>query len=165
MWIDAKGSTVLPAPECLRLLALSAKAGGIGRLGVATDHAPVVIPINFTLRDGQVLVRVGNGFLTQAASGHLVAFETDHVGDRTAWSVLVRGLATLTEAPTESELSAAAHPLVPEPGDMVLAIRPDVLSGRQFNLVSGPAERSAAKPAFSNSFVAGIAGTSDERRD
>ena len=48
MWIDAKGSTVLPAPECLRLLALSAKAGGIGRLGVATDHAPVVIPVNFS---------------------------------------------------------------------------------------------------------------------
>jgi hypothetical protein len=138
MWIDTKGSTVLPASECLRLLAMTAKAGGIGRLGVSTDQAPLVIPVNFTLRDGQVLVRTGKGFVTEAANGHLVAFEVDHVdvGAGTAWSVLIRGLATLTEAPTELDLAAAAHPLVPKPGDMVLVVRPDILSGRQFELSS-----------------------------
>ena len=140
MWIDAKGSTVLPAPECMRLLAVTAKDGGVGRLGVATDQAPVVIPVNFTLHDGQVRVRVGTGFVSQAAAGHLVAFEVDHVDSvtGTAWSVLVRGLATLIESPTETELIAAAHPFVPEPGDRVLVVRPDILTGRRFAMPRVP---------------------------
>ncbi len=136
MWIDAKGSTVLPPPECLRLLAVGAKEDGIGRIGIATDQAPVIIPVNFTLLDGQVLVRVGTGFLSQAAGGHLVAFEVDHIDSDTGtvWSVLVRGLATLVEAPNQTQLEAAGHPLVPEPGDMVLILRPDVITGRRFEL-------------------------------
>lgn len=136
MWIDTKGSMVLPPSECLRRLAMTAKARGIGRLGVATDQAPLVIPVNFTLQGGQVRVRTGKSFLTEAANGHLVAFEVDSLdlAAGTAWSVLIRGLATLTEAPTDLELAAAAHPLVPEPGDMILVIRPDILSGRQFEL-------------------------------
>jgi nitroimidazol reductase NimA-like FMN-containing flavoprotein (pyridoxamine 5'-phosphate oxidase superfamily) len=139
MWIDAKGSTVLSGPECMQLLAVTAKGGGIGRLGVPTDQAPVVIPVNFTLHDGQVLVRVGTGFFSRAAAGHLVAFEVDHVDSDAgmAWSVLVRGLATLSESPTEVELTAAAHPLVPEPGDMVLVLRPDILTGRRFEVRRG----------------------------
>ncbi len=136
MWIDAKGSTVLPSTECMRLLAVGAKWGEIGRVGVATDHAPVIIPVNFTLRDGQVLVRVGNGFLSRAAGGHLVAFEVDHIDSDagTAWSILLRGLATLVEVPSESELDAAGYPLVPVPGDMVLILRPDVVTGRSFEI-------------------------------
>jgi uncharacterized protein len=136
MWIDAKGSTVLPSPECLRLLAVAAKEGRIGRVGIATEQAPVVIPVNFTFRDGQVLVRVGTGFLSQAAGGHLVAFEVDHIDPDAgmAWSVLVRGLAILDEAPSDRELEAAGYPLVPEPGDMVMVLRPDVVTGRRFEL-------------------------------
>lgn len=136
MWIDAKGSTVLPVPECRRLLALAAKEGRIGRLGIATDQAPLVIPVNFSLHESLVLARVGTGYLSQAVGGQLVAFEVDEVEATrgTAWSVLVRGLATLIETPTESELGAAAEPLVPEPGDMVLTLRPDILTGRRFNI-------------------------------
>jgi hypothetical protein len=133
--MDAKGSAVLPAPECKRLLAVAARGDGVGRLGIATDDAPVIVPVNFSLQEGQVLIRVGSGFMSEAASGQLVAFEVDRV-DRetgTAWSVLVRGLARLIESPSEMQLGAA-HPLVPEPGDMVLMIRPDVLSGRRFGL-------------------------------
>jgi hypothetical protein len=65
-----------------------------------------------------------------------VAFEVDHVDPEggTAWSVLVRGLATLVESPSREELQAAAHPLVPEPGDMLLIVRPDIVSGRQFQI-------------------------------
>ena len=138
MWIDGKGSTVLPGPECRRLLALAAKDGRIGRLGIATDQAPVVIPVNFAIHEDQVLARVGAGFLSEAAAGRLVAFEVDHIDEesRTAWSVLARGLATLVEQPTDTEL-AAVRPLVPEPGEMVLLIRPDVLTGRRFNLRPG----------------------------
>ncbi len=136
MWIDGKGSTVLRAVECMRLLALRAKEGGVGRLGIATDQAPVVVPVNFTFHDGQILARVGAGFVSRTADGHLVAFEVDDVdtGAGIAWSVLVRGLATLIASPTEAELAAAAIPLVPEPGDMVLVIRPDAVTGRRFEV-------------------------------
>jgi nitroimidazol reductase NimA-like FMN-containing flavoprotein (pyridoxamine 5'-phosphate oxidase superfamily) len=130
---------VLPSPECMRLLAVAAKDGGIGRIGVSTDQAPVVIPVNFTLHDDQILVRMGTGFFSQAAAGHLVAFEVDNVDSDAgvAWSVLVRGLATLIESPTEIEFAAAPHPLVPEPGDMVLVVRPDILTGRRFEVGRG----------------------------
>lgn len=136
MWIDGKGATVLPPSECKRLLAVVAKADGIGRLGIATEQAPIVIPVNFGVHEGEVVVRVGTGFFSHVAAGHLVAFEVDHVDgdDGTAWSVLVRGLALLIESPTETELSAAARPLVPEPGDMLLVIRPDLLTGRRFDV-------------------------------
>jgi hypothetical protein len=103
---------------------------------VATDQAPVIIPVNFIFKDGRVLIRVGTGFFSRSAAGQLVAFEIDHVDAEggTAWSVLVRGLATLIGTPTDTELAAAGHPAVPEPGDMVLVIRPDVLTGRRFEL-------------------------------
>lgn len=125
---------MLPPAECKRLLALAAKRGGIGRLGVATDQAPVVIPVNFSLSDGEVTVRTGTGFISEAAADRLVAFEVDHLDEEsgTAWSVLVRGLATLIDSPTPDQLAAAPHPLVPEPGDMLLVVRPDVITGRRF---------------------------------
>ena len=134
MWIDGSGTTVLPAAECKRLLAITSKGGGVGRLAVATEQAPVVVPVNFSLRDGQVLVRTGTGFLSQAAAGQLVAFEVDQVdwAAGTAWSVLVRGLATLIESPSPSEIDGLVHPLVPEPGNMLLVVRPDLVTGRSF---------------------------------
>ena len=143
MWIDGKGSTVLTRPECKRLLAVAASNQEVGRLGVATDQAPVVVPVNFSVRDGHVRARVGPGFVSQAAAGHLVAFEVDQVDldSGVAWSVLVRGLATLIESPTETQLGDAAHPLVPEPGDMVMVIRPDILTGRRFDLHRSPSDR------------------------
>jgi hypothetical protein len=139
MWIDSQGTTVLPAAECRRLLALAAKEHGIGRLGISTDQAPVIIPVNFTLVDGRIMVRTGPGFSSGASDGHLVAFEVDHIDPvtGTAWSVLVRGLASLIRVPGGATLAAAAHPMVPEPGDMVLEVRPDLLTGRQFTLSSG----------------------------
>lgn len=136
MWVDAKGSTILPMAECKRLLAVAAKDERIGRLGISTGGAPVVVPVNFALRDRHIVTRVGMGRLTRAAAGQLVAFEVDQVDlrDSTAWSVLVRGLATLIESPTEVELAEAPHPLVPEPGEMLLTVRPDIVTGRRFEL-------------------------------
>jgi len=134
--MDREGSTVLPAPECMRLLAVAAKDTGLGRIGVPTDQAPVIVPVNFGIRDRCIFIRVGPGFFSRAAKGHLVAFEVDHVDaqEGVAWSVLARGLATLIESPTEGEVAIVARPLVPEPGHMILTIRPDVLTGRRFEL-------------------------------
>lgn len=140
MWIDAKGSTVLPRPECERLLAVKAKEGGVGRLGLSTDQAPVVVPVNFTMHDGEVIVRVGPGFVARTAAERLVAFEIDHIETErgSAWSVLLRGLATLIEHPSAAEFERAPLPLVHEPGDMLLLIRPDILTGRRFTIDALP---------------------------
>ena len=120
----------------MQLLAMTAKGVGVGRLGVATKQAPVIIPVNFTVRDHQIFIRLGFGLLSQTAPGQLVAFEVDHIdwAAGTAWSVLARGLATLIESPTEIESAEDPSPLVPEPGDMLLVVRADVLTGRRFTI-------------------------------
>jgi nitroimidazol reductase NimA-like FMN-containing flavoprotein (pyridoxamine 5'-phosphate oxidase superfamily) len=121
----------------LRLLAKAAKKGAIGRIAVSQEQAPIVHPVNFVYRDHQVLVRLGPELTVDAAEGGLVAFEVDQVDRDTAaaWSVLLRGLATLlpeSEPPDEARLDPT--PLVPEPGKKLLAIRTDVVTGRRFEL-------------------------------
>jgi hypothetical protein len=139
MWIDQRGSEVLTEAECHQLLALAAKEGAIGRLAVSGSGAPIVVPVNFAVQDHQILIRIGAGTLADLAIGHLVAFEIDerHPASGRAWSVLVRGLASMVETTTVRDPSQLPHPLVQTPGDTVLAIRPDVVSGRRFSL---PAE-------------------------
>jgi len=134
--IDARGATVLGPPECKRLLAMAATLERIGRIGVATDQAPVVVPVNFTVHDEEIHIRLGAGFISQSADGSLVAFEVDQVDSVNgwAWSVLVRGLATVMDSAVAEDLEAAGAPLVPEPGHLILVIRPDLLTGRHFTL-------------------------------
>ncbi len=140
MWVDSQGSAVLEVPECRRLLALAAQEGRIGRIGVATDQAPVVVPVNFGVRDGYICVRVGQGFLARTAAGRLVAFEVDGVSrsEGEAWSVLVRGLAILIGEPDADDVAALPRPQVPFPGTMLLNIRPDLVTGRRFEILSRP---------------------------
>lgn len=125
-------------PECLRLLAVADKDGLVGRLAVNGEQAPLVVPLNFTFHDGGVFVRIGPGRLSEVVPGSLVSFEVDRVElDRgLAWSVLARGLAS---APAPDELpggeGAIPEPWVPEPGEEILFIRPDVVTGRRFRLL------------------------------
>jgi len=140
MWIDQRGSEVLTEAECHQLLALAANKGAIGRLAVSGSGAPIVVPVNFAVHDHQILIRIGPGTLADLGIGRLVAFEIDE-HDRAsgrAWSVLLRGLASTVETTTLKDSSQLPQPLVNAPGDTVLAIRPDVVSGRRFSL---PAER------------------------
>ena len=139
MFIDRRGSEVLTRPECLRLLAVAARSGTVGHLAVSTETAPVVHPVNFAFEDGQVVLRLGDGYMVEATAGRLVAFEVDGTdsagrGRRVAWSVLVRGLVTAERRLGEREQSTAPgpSPVVPEPGETLLYIRPDVVSGRRF---------------------------------
>jgi uncharacterized protein len=95
--------------------------------------------MNFTVNNSEVLVRIGPGRLSEMAPGSLVSFEVDRVepdrGD--AWSVLIRGLASSLDpglAPTKAGF--VPQPLVPNPGEIILSIRPDVITGRRFRLVA-----------------------------
>jgi hypothetical protein len=152
MWIDQRGSEILPGPECLRLLAVAAKDGAISRVAVTDEPAPLMVPLNFAFHDGGVLVRVGPGRLADTMPGSIVSFEVDRVapddgpddGHGHAWSVLLRGLASTVGADAVEAAGAdLPHPLVPEPGDLLLHIRPDVVTGRRFPLLA-PAEGAPA---------------------
>jgi nitroimidazol reductase NimA-like FMN-containing flavoprotein (pyridoxamine 5'-phosphate oxidase superfamily) len=138
MWLDQRGSEVLGRNECLRLLAVH--AGGVGRVGLVGNTGGVVIePVIYRVLDGDVLIQVGPGSLLDAARRpSAVAFETDHLdlGGRQAWSVLVRGLATVIDDRRRAAGARppAARPLVPVPGDTLVRIRTDILSGRRFAL-------------------------------
>lgn len=148
MWIDQRGSEILTDPESLRLLAVAAKEGSIGRLALSESDAPIVQPVNFAYHEHRVLVRLGEGHMADSADGTLVAFEVDRLDNlhNLAWSVLVRGLATmLTEAECHGLKGVGPQPFVPVPGERILAIRTDVVSGRRFQLASdtGPANATA----------------------
>ena len=128
MWIDHRGSEVLAMAECLRLVATEAANRGVGRLAVSGDQAPIVVPVNFSFADHQVLVCMGEGSLWHRAEGHLIAFEVDQatVSGGQAWSVLIWGSATELSDPLDVGIRRSPHPLVPDAGSKVLAIRPDV---------------------------------------
>lgn len=137
MWLDQRGSELLSRVECRRLLALG--AGGVAHLGLIVDGQPVVVPVNYTLLDRDVLLRLGPGTtLEELGHAQVVALEVDRVPpkDGDAWSVVVQGVATpLTDV---DSLQRAARsglvPLVPEPGHDYVQIRTGVLTGRRFSV-------------------------------
>lgn len=148
MWIDQRGSEILQIPECYRLLAVAAKEDHVGRLAVIDGQSPLVVPLNFTFHDRTVLVRIGPGRLSTLVPGSLVAFEVDRVeAGGSAWSVLVRGLATKFEEADGFPEGALPEPWVPEPGEELIAIRPDVVTGRSFRLVARDGEGSESGTA------------------
>ena len=136
MWIDERGSEVLPLAECRRLLAVAAKHHHHGHLGIPTDDAPVVLPLDFGVHGDDVVVRVGDG-LSGRMIGRLVAFQVDNSsagpewsagGPEGRWSVLVRGPA-LEVDPTAAD--GLPEPRVAEPGNRVVRVRGDVVTGRR----------------------------------
>lgn len=147
MWTDQRGSELLFLTECRRLLASAAKEGLTGRLGISTQQAPIIQPVNFAYHNHQIVVRLGSGHMADIISGALVAFEVDHVDDKnhTAWSVLVRGLATPLEEAEGRSAKFAPTPLVPAPGDAVFVIRLDVVTGRRFPLAKAQADSPGRK--------------------
>ena len=139
MWIDQRGSEVLPHNECLRLLAVAAQHRDIGHLGISTPSSPIIVPVNFVYHNAGVLCRIGPGMIADTAPGSLVAFEVDHVDrdSRQVWSVLLRGHARGYTSVELAQLSQQQLPvpLVHQPGDLLIFVRGDVITGRRFSVV------------------------------
>ncbi len=143
MWIDDRGSEVLAVPECRRLLAVAAKEHRHGHLGVPQGGAPLVLPVDYAMHGPDVVVRIGEGLFHQVDS-RLVAFQVDGVtemGDvecdqsKQTWSVLVQGLAI--EDSENVPTSHVPQPEVVDPGERVVRIRADVVTGRRFPTLPG----------------------------
>jgi len=96
------GARELTREECLALL----PTVPVGRL-VYTDRAlPAVVPVNFVVDGGQVVIRTGGGSaLAAAVRGSIVAFEVDDFdrAARNGWSVTVTGQARQVVDPVELE--------------------------------------------------------------
>ncbi len=98
-----------------------------------------MLPLDYAVYGPDVVVRIGEGLFHELES-RLVAFQVDGVTPAPApntdepdkvWSVLAQGLAT-----EDAELTSMARlpqPEVVSPGDRLVRIRVDVLTGRRFS--------------------------------
>jgi nitroimidazol reductase NimA-like FMN-containing flavoprotein (pyridoxamine 5'-phosphate oxidase superfamily) len=87
---------VLSREECLAHL----RHAGVGRVATTYRALPAIIPVRYTMADGEVLFRAaGDPMLTQGCDGNVIAFEIDDTASdgRTGWSVMVVGTAHLLD--------------------------------------------------------------------
>jgi nitroimidazol reductase NimA-like FMN-containing flavoprotein (pyridoxamine 5'-phosphate oxidase superfamily) len=142
------GRTVRPASahlsrltpvECRMLIA----PGGIGRIAFCTVSGPVVLPVNFTVLGGSVVVRTSAGSVIEAHGDDRAAFEVDHVDEVLCqgWSVLLLGQAHRVRQPGElrnvREAATAAGPWPDGARDAYVRIVPDQISGRRITATEG----------------------------
>ena len=123
--------TKLMPAECRRLIA----AGGIGRIAFGTASGPVVLPVNFAVVTGTIVIRTGESTAIDGHADGQVAFEVDHIDDALSqgWSVLVRGRAHRVAHPAELDIVRRAE-IWPWPGgerDVYVRIVPDTVTGRR----------------------------------
>jgi transcriptional regulator with XRE-family HTH domain len=124
--------TKLLPTECRRLIA----AGGIGRIAFSTATGPVVLPVNFAVVAGTIVIRTGEGTAIDGHADERVAFEVDHIDEALSqgWSVLVRGQAHRVTHPTEMDHMRHSAAIWPWPGgdrDVYVRISTETISGRR----------------------------------
>ncbi len=123
----------LPATECTTRL----QSGKVGRVGWNTTDGPLVLPVTYAYRDGQIIFRTSPyGVLSELRSVRQVAFEVDDfdVVSRTGWSVMARGRAKAAVKPDELvALWNEADPVPWAGGNrpLFIVISPDQVSGRE----------------------------------
>ncbi len=124
--------TKLMPAECRHLIA----AGGIGRIAFCTTSGPAVLPVNFAVVAGTIVIRTAEGTAIAGHSDEQVAFEVDHVDEALSqgWSVLVRGRAHRVAHPAELQIVRRDAAIWPWPGgdrDVYVRIVPDAITGRR----------------------------------
>ena len=90
----------LSRSECEGLLRL----GVVGRVAIATSTGPHILPLNYAVSRGDVVVCTSPySVLGTYGRDSLLAFEVDHFEhpDHHGWSVVVRGRASAVENPDE----------------------------------------------------------------
>lgn len=131
-----QATEILSESDCWELLG----EAHVGRLAVDIAGQPDIFPINFLADDGSIVFRSAAGTkLAGAVLNRFVAFEIDgyQPGDRTAWSVVVKGRARAVEGMQEV-FDAEDLPLFPwlawdKPN--FVRIEPTVVTGRRYHIV------------------------------
>lgn len=133
----------LSRSECHALLS----SGVAGRLALSAPDGPHIVPLNYSVVDGAVVVRTSPySVLGTHGRDALVAFETDCFDPdrREGWSVVVRGRAEVVR--DRGQLDAIRHQWEPQPWasgarSLVMRIRLDELTGRRLGREPEPGPR------------------------
>jgi transcriptional regulator with XRE-family HTH domain len=122
----------LSSAECHRLLA----PRGLGRIAFAAASGLMVLPVNYTVAVGAIVIRTGAGSVIAGNADGPVSFEADdfdlELGQ--GWSVLVLGHAHRVLQPGELRHLREECDLRPWPAgerDLFVRIVPDQLTGRR----------------------------------
>ena len=124
--------TKLFPAECRRLI----EPGGVGRIAFSTAAGPAVLPVNFVVVAGTIVLRTGAGTVIETHGDDRVAFEVDHIDEALGqgWSVLVRGQAHRVLQPDELRHLRETVTVVPWPGgerETYVRIVPSQITGRR----------------------------------
>src|ERR1700761_6313340 len=122
---------LLPA-ECYRLIA----PRGIGRIALGVASGLTILPVNYAVADGTIVIRTGSGSMIAAHGAGPVSFEADHFDLELGqgWSVLVRGEAHRVMQPGELRHLREGCDLRPWPAgehDLFVRIVPNQVTGRR----------------------------------
>jgi nitroimidazol reductase NimA-like FMN-containing flavoprotein (pyridoxamine 5'-phosphate oxidase superfamily) len=96
----------------------------------------MVLPVNFAVLAGTIVVRTAAGTAIEAHADEQVALEVDHIDEalRQGWSVLVRGQAHSVRQPAELRRLQEDVAIWPWPGgerEVYVRILPDRITGRR----------------------------------
>jgi len=135
----------LSAAECRQLL----PGAPVGRLVVPGPTFPSVEPVSFAVVEGEVVVAVRAGSAGDAvAAGTVVAFEADVLdrGLRQGWSVAVNGAVEDLDADVAELVRPLVSPWPSAPGDRLILVRSERVSGRRIVTAPEPAADEPASP-------------------
>ena len=132
MNLDSARLEVLSREESLDLLA----SVPLGRIVFTQGALPAILPVNFVLHDGSVVIRTGEGSKLAAATRRaVVAFEVDRFDERaeTGWSVMVLGRSRKVDDEAEIARLAGLPLRLWAPGgrDHFIRVAIEEISGRR----------------------------------
>lgn len=118
--------------ECYQLLG----PRGIGRIAFASASGLMILPVNYSVAAGTIVIRTGTGSLIGAHGDGPVSFEADHFDLELGqgWNVLVRGDAHRVLQPGELRNLSERCDLRPWPAgehDLFIRIVPSRVTGRR----------------------------------
>lgn len=120
----------LDRDECLQLL-----AGRVtGRIAYCDGDGPVVVPVNYEMHFGAVLIKIApHSTLAQRLRDNPAAFEVDDFDDfnQSGWSVLVRGRAEYVDPDDLPSADLRPQPWAEGHRTLFVRITPREITGRR----------------------------------
>ncbi|MEV4612462.1 pyridoxamine 5'-phosphate oxidase family protein [Kitasatospora sp. NPDC049258] len=115
---------------------------GVGRIALAAEPSPVVVPVNYTVDAGTIVYRTAPDGVAALAPDTPVSFQVDRIDDRTGtgWSVLITGTAERVDDPQAVRVIEERPGTSPWAGGrrpLWVRVRPQGITGRRIGTV-GP---------------------------
>lgn len=122
------GFQTMTADECRRLLA----GRDIGRVAISAGALPIVLPVQYRVVDGRLLLRTpGHHEVGDSIDGQVVGFEADDIDlvHGVGWCVSVTGAVQVVHG---SSMDTPTHRWFSD--GMVLALDTDVIAGHRISV-------------------------------